>query len=191
MIAAVPVAQHAFWIASRAAGVVALALVSASVLLGLAMAARLPRAPAWRRRVLGLHEQIALTALCAIAAHALLLLGDPWLHPGLAGIALPFRLQYRPLFTGLGILGGYLTTLLTLSFYVRRRIGVRLWRRLHRLTPAVYALAVVHVLGAGSDASAPWLRAVVLAPAPAAAVLVLARLAGRRGRRPLPQGARP
>jgi sulfoxide reductase heme-binding subunit YedZ len=191
MIAAAIVAQHAFWIASRAAGVVALVLVSASVLLGLAMAARVPRAPALRRRMLGLHEQLALTALGAIATHALLLLGDPWLHPGAAGIALPFTLPYRPLYTGLGILGGYLAALLALSFYVRRRIGARLWRRLHRLTVLVYALAIVHVLGAGSDASAPWLRAVVFAPALAAAGLLLARAAGRRARRPLPLRARP
>ena len=49
------------------------------------------------------------------------LMGDPWLHPGLRGIAVPFALGYRSLYTGLGIIGGYLAAVLGL--YVRGRIG--------------------------------------------------------------------
>ena len=41
-------------------------------------------------------------ALVAIAVHGVTLLGDRWLHPGLAGIAVPFAMGYRPSFTGLG-----------------------------------------------------------------------------------------
>jgi methionine sulfoxide reductase heme-binding subunit len=62
---------------------------------------------------------------------------------------------------------------------VRRRIGVRRWRKLHRLTPAVYGLAVIHVLGAGTDARGPWLPALVLSPAIVAAALFVARVARR------------
>ena len=58
--------------------------------------------------------------------HGLTLLGDPWLNPGLAGIAIPFTMAYKPLWTGLGIIGGWLAALLGLSFYFRRRIGPRL-----------------------------------------------------------------
>jgi sulfoxide reductase heme-binding subunit YedZ len=174
--------SHAFWLASRAAGVVALVLLSASVMLGLSMAAGLARTPAVKRRVRFAHEHVALTALGAIAVHGGLLLGDPWLRPGLGGILLPFTLHYRPLFSGLGILAGYLAVLLGLSFYVRRRIGVRRWRRLHRLTPAVYALAAIHTLGAGSDARGRWLPALVLAPAVMAAALLLMRFAPREAR---------
>ena len=68
---------------------------------------------------------------------------------------MPFTIGYRPLWTSLGIIGGYLAAILGLSFYVRRRIGARLWRRLHRLTVVVYVLALVHALGAGTDASLP------------------------------------
>ena len=79
-------------------------------------------------------------------------------EPGPAGIAVPFQMGYRPLFTGLGIIGGYLAALLGLSFYARRRIGTRLWRKAHRFTIVVYVLGVVHALGAGTDASTVWLR---------------------------------
>ncbi len=73
---------------------------------------------------------------------------------------------FRPLFTGLGVVGGYLAALLGLSFYVRRRIGARLWRKAHRATVVVYLLGLVHAFGAGTDASAVWFRWWVLMTAP-------------------------
>lgn len=159
-----PPLTYIWWLISDAAGIVALVLVSASVSLGLAMAARAIHGPALRRIAMRLHEQLALAALVSIAVHGLALLGDHWLKPGLAGIAVPFALHYRPGFTGLGIIAGYLAALLGPSFYLRRRIGARRWRRLHRATVLVWALSVVHALGGGTDAARLWLRLVVLAP---------------------------
>lgn len=171
---------HGWWLASRAAGVVALALVTASTLLGLVMANRLLRRPGLPPRIAALHEQLAVTGLVAIAVHGLTLLGDPWLRPGLAGIVLPGVMAYRPAFTSLGIVAGWLAALLGLSFYVRRRIGTRRWRSLHRFTSFAYALAVVHALGAGTDAGAAWLRVPLLASAGLVAGLLALRVLSRR-----------
>jgi methionine sulfoxide reductase heme-binding subunit len=155
-------ANYVWWLAGRSAGFVALALITCSVILGLAMAARaIP--PRWRRDAVRLHQHLALLALGAIAAHGLLLAADPWLKAGLKGIAVPFAIGYRPLWTGLGIVAGYLATILALSFYVRRRIGVRLWRRMHRFTVVVYVLALGHSLGSGTDSSIPPVRDAMLA----------------------------
>ena len=96
---------------------------------------------------------------------------------------------YRPVFTALGIAAAYLAALLGLSFYLRRWIGPRRWRRLHRLMAVVYALALVHALGAGTDAGTPWLRTVLLGTAvPLVPLLVLRRrtAARRARRRPVP-----
>lgn len=153
-----------WWLVSRASGIVALVLISASVLIGLALATKVLRGPKLKRALVRLHEHLALVALVAIALHGLALLGDHWLKPGLRGVAVPFAMGYRPQFTGLGIVAGYLALLLGPSFYLRRRIGVRRWRRLHRGTVLVWVLAVIHALGAGSDGTTVWLRAVVLVP---------------------------
>ncbi len=177
--------HYIWWLVSRASGIVAVALVSISVLIGLAMAAKqVP--PRRKRAVVALHEQLALVALVAIAVHGGSLMGDAWLRPGLAGITIPFALHYRPGFTGLGIIAGYLAVLLGPTFYLRRRIGTRTWRRLHRLTPLIWMLAAVHTLGSGSDASSLWLRGVVLMPVgPIVYLLTVRTFAGRRrqGRR--------
>ena len=180
MTAAPQPSDHLWWLVSRASGLVALALVTLSVLLGLAMAGRLRRGPAAAGFRVS-HEHLAIAALVAIGVHGLSLLGDPWLHPGLSGISVPFALGYRPVYTGLGVIAGYLTALLALSFYIRRRIGVRTWRRLHRFTIGAYALAVVHALGAGTDASLPAVRWAVLSSAAVVGVLLAYRVAaGRR-----------
>lgn len=170
---------HGWWLASRAAGVVALVLVTGSTLLGLAMATRPRRTRRSAARLVTLHEQLALTGLVAIAVHGIALLGDPWLRPGLAGIALPGAMAYRPLYTSLGVVAGWLAALLGLSYYLRGRIGVQRWRAVHRLTLLAYGLAVLHTLGAGTDAGSAWLRWPLLG----SAVLVLLLLARRVARR--------
>ena len=176
--------DHGWWLAGRASGIVALALVTVSVGIGLAMAGRIARRPGLARELRAIHEHTALVALVTIAVHGLTLLGDRWLHPGLRGIAVPFWMAYRPLATGTGILAAYLATALGLSFYARRRIGARRWRRLHRTTIAVYAMSVAHALGAGTDAGA--LRIPILATAVPIVLLLGRRMARGRGRAPAP-----
>jgi sulfoxide reductase heme-binding subunit YedZ len=168
--------QHIFWIASRAFGVVALILVAVSVGLGLAMAMRAAKGPGAMAKLKQAHEATALTALIFIAAHGLLLLGDTYLRPGLSGIAIPFVMSHKPLWTGLGVVGGWLAALLGLSFYVRRWIGPGLWRKMHRWTLAVYALAVIHTLGAGTDARSFWLVVIVIATVAPIAAMAAVRL---------------
>lgn len=149
--------QHLFWLASRSLGIVAMLLVAVSVGLGLAMSARLGARPGSMARLKTLHEAVALTSLLAIAGHGLLLLGDTYLHPTLAQIAVPFTIAKQPVWTGIGVIAGWLALILGLSFYVRRWIGPKLWRKLHRWTIAVYVLGLAHTIGAGTDATATWL----------------------------------
>jgi sulfoxide reductase heme-binding subunit YedZ len=177
--------DYPWWLSSRAAGIVAYLLLSAAVVLGLAMALRLVPVP--RRAALRvLHERIALLALGTLAAHGLLLLGDGWLRPGLAGVLVPFAGTYRPLWTGAGIVAGYLAAGLSLTYYARHRLGPRRWRSAHRLIPIAWALAVVHTLGAGSDAGGLWLQAPLALTVSSIAVLLGARLLGARAASPRP-----
>ena len=174
---------YIWWLVGRASGIVALGLITGAVLIGLTMSSKIMRRPGLGRKLLSLHEHLALVGLGAIAVHGLALLGDPWLKAGPVGITVPFAMAYRPLATGLGIIAGYLAALLGLSYYFRRRIGVRLWRRLHRATIVVWLLGVIHTLGAGSDAATLLLRAYVLLPAvPITYLFVLRTLGGARKR---------
>lgn len=180
-------ANYAWWLASRSAGIVAFCLIAASVTLGLFMASGVYRRPGLKRDLLKVHQHLALAGLTMIGLHGVLLLGDKWLKPGIGGVALPFVISYRPLWVGLGIVAGYLAALLGPTYFVRRRIGTRRWRSLHRATVAVYALAVAHSLGSGTDGASGWFTILVLLSALPIVVLLALRYRPSRKRSATPR----
>ena len=161
------------------------------MILGLFMAGGVSKRPGAKRTLVKVHEQIALAALAAIAAHGLLLLGDKWLHPGVTGIAIPFTMSYRPVWTGMGITAGYLAAILGPTFYLRRRIGAKRWRQLHRAMVVVYVLAVMHSLGSGTDGASLWFRTLVVASAIPIVTLLVIRYGFAARRRPTKAASRP
>ena len=173
--------QHLFWLGSRSLGVVALLLASTSVGLGLALSSRIDGRPGSAARLKVLHESVALISLVAIAGHGLLLLGDGFLHPTLAQITVPFLIDRHRFWTGVGVVTGWLAFAFALSFYFRRRIGVSLWRRLHRWTFVVFVLGIAHALGTGTDSRSTWLL-VLLGLAGAPVILLAARRLATRER---------
>ena len=185
-----------FWLASRAFGIVAIVMLAMSVGLGLAMAGRIVRRPGLPAKLKRYHEAFTLVTLGLIAAHAGVLLADGYLRPGLAGITLPFQMSYRPLWTGIGIIAGWIAAILGLSFYARRWIGAKTWRWLHRWTIAAYVLALAHVVGAGTDGRSPWMLAMLtILTAPIAfaftyRVLPQPQRPARRADRPTPAATR-
>lgn len=141
-----------------------------SVGLGLTMAARLARGR--RTDLRTVHEALSVGTLAALAVHAVTLLFDSWLRPGLLDVLVPFQMDYRPLWTGLGTLAGWGLSVLGLTYYVRGRIGPARWKRMHRFAALGWLLAVGHALGAGSDAGKPWfLASLAVVAIPALALL--------------------
>jgi sulfoxide reductase heme-binding subunit YedZ len=165
-------AVHFFWITSRAAGFVALLASSLAVSLGLMMARR-SRLPDLRIT----HEALSLATIGALVVHAVALLGDSFMKPSLADIAIPFASGYQRLWTTTGIVAGWMLILLGLSYYARARIGTARWRSLHRFTALAWVLGVIHSVGEGTDAGAVWFLAAAAAVVLPAGALLAARLA--------------
>ena len=65
---------------------------------------------------------------------------------------------------------------LGLSFYIRKNIGAKLWRKAHRATIIVYFLAIGHTLGAGTDASTTWMRWWLILTTPPIVILFIYRV---------------
>jgi methionine sulfoxide reductase heme-binding subunit len=176
---------HLFWITSRAAGIASLVLASLAVSMGLIMSLKF-----MRRRgpdLTTLHEALSLATLVALAVHGLSLLGDHFLSPSLADIALPFAWSYKTFWTSIGIIGGWALTFLGLSYYFRRRIGVQRWRKLHRLTALAWIFGIAHTLGEGTDAGQTWFLVMLgIVAVPAVALLVVRYLTEEA-----PRAARP
>lgn len=175
---------HIFWILSRGAGIGAMIFASLSVSAGLLSGRNMPfkrlRKAIELRPV---HEALSMATIVLVALHGLVLLGDSWLDPGPAGIAVPFVMDYRPFWTGIGIIAGYGLVILGLTYYLRRWIGPARWRTAHRFVAVFWILGLIHTFGAGSDAGAIWLwLPVALVSAPAIGLLTLRLYGPGRGR---------
>jgi predicted ferric reductase len=145
------------WYAARAGGVVAYVLLSAVVVVGLALAGK-ERLPGWPRFAMeDVHRFGGMLVGAFVSAHVLLLLIDSKAHLSLAQIIVPFSSSYRPFWTGLGTVAVELLLALAVANHYRKRISHQLWRRLHYLNFAVWLGATAHGLGAGTDRSSVWL----------------------------------
>ena len=138
---AVPVA----WLVARAAGLVAFGLLTLSVWVGLGMSTRL-LGPKRQKLLLGLHRTLAWTGLSMIGLHLGAILLDPTLHFGALAVLVPGAATWRPGAVALGVVAGWLTLALAVSFKARRWIGQKGWRRLHYATFAAFWLALGHAL---------------------------------------------
>jgi sulfoxide reductase heme-binding subunit YedZ len=178
---------YLFWITSRTAGIAALVLSSLGVSLGLLMSTRVLKGRTADLRAT--HEILALTTIAALLVHAVSLLGDGYLHPSIADISIPFVSSYKSVWTTLGIVAGWGTILLGGSFYARRTIGAKRWRKLHRFTAVAWLAGLIHALGEGTDAGQTWFLAMIAIVAVPALILLVTRLLGV-GARPQARPAR-
>jgi methionine sulfoxide reductase heme-binding subunit len=187
-IPATAIGPHLFWVTSRAAGIAALILSSLGVCVGLLMSGRLRRRGPDLRVA---HEALSLATLGALVIHGVSLLGDSFMHPGLADISIPFVSSYMTLWTSAGIVAFWALALLGLSYYARTKIGVQRWRRLHRFTALAWALGIAHSLGEGTDAGQTWFLAMTAIVVVPALILLAGRwLTARSGQAPTAQPAR-
>jgi methionine sulfoxide reductase heme-binding subunit len=178
-ILATAVGPHLFWITSRAAGIAALVLSSLSVCIGLLMGGGMVKRQRLELRVT--HEALALATLGALLVHGLSLIGDSYLHPSLADVAIPFVSGYMTVWTSMGIVAFWMLAILGLSYYARTRIGVQRWRMLHRFTALAWVLGVAHSLGEGTDAGQAWFLAMTgIVVVPALVLLVVRHLGSSR-----------
>ena len=174
---------HIFWITSRAAGIAALLLASASVGVGLLQSAR--RTPIGRGELRGLHEALSIATIVALVVHGATLLGDGFMHPNVADLTVPFASPYQPLWTSLGIVSGWALIVLGLSYYARQRIGVALWRRIHRFTALAWLGGLAHSLGEGTDSGEAWFLLIVgIAVVPPLGMLLARLVRSDLGSRP-------
>ena len=148
----------AYWYMARAGGVVAYLLMWLSTIWGLTLTTKFARRLIAAPIAYGLHEFLSILAVSFALLHSAVLLGDSYINFTIFHLAIPFIAPYKPLWTGLGTIGLYLTLALTGSFYIRKQIGQKIWRALHYLTFVAYLLALGHSLMAGTDSALPAIR---------------------------------
>jgi hypothetical protein len=150
---------QALWYLTRGSGAVALLLLTAAIVLGVMNSTRWRTAHWPRFLTYGLHRNVTLLAIAFTAVHVVTTIADSFAPINLIDAVVPFLSPYRPFWLGMGTLAFDLLLALTITSFLRRRIGVRAWRFVHWLAYAAWPVALLHSLGTGSDARTGWLAA--------------------------------
>jgi sulfoxide reductase heme-binding subunit YedZ len=170
------VAASVTWYVARAGGLMAFALLTASVVLGLLLSRR-DRLDGWPRFALeDVHRFVGLLAGTFIVIHGAALLVDNYLPFSLTNLVVPFTAPYRPLAVSAGVVAAELLAALALANHYRAKLPHAFWRRAHYLNFAVWALAFVHGVTAGTDATTFWGASLYLVSAGLVAGLLAGRL---------------
>jgi predicted ferric reductase len=144
------------WYFTRATGLVALVLLTVSVVMGIAAAIgwateRWPRFLSQR-----VHRDVSLFCVGFVTLHVVSTVSDGYVPIGVASAFVPFLTPYRPIWIGLGAVALDLLLAVMLTSALRRHIGYSSWRFVHWLAYLCWPIAVLHSLGSGSDSSLPF-----------------------------------
>jgi sulfoxide reductase heme-binding subunit YedZ len=177
MIAAGASNPSPLWFATRGAGVMTLVLLTGTVLLGIATSMRWQGRNTPRFVTAGVHRNLSLFAIVLLAVHIATSVLDPFAGITALDAVVPFEGAYRTVWLGLGVLAAEVLLAVAVTSVARNRVGPRAWRLVHWSAYASWPLAVIHGLGTGSDAQAPWLIGLTAACTVAVVLALFRRLA--------------
>ena len=113
---------QAWWYITRAAGLTSYFLLWLSMVWGMAISTKFFHPTVDGTYSYDFHEFLSIIGLGFVLLHVVVLLFDKFLQFSILQILIPFIDTYRPFWVGLGIIGFYLTLLVTVTFYLRKII---------------------------------------------------------------------
>ncbi len=175
--------EQMWWFLARSSGIVAWALLTASVLWGIVLSTDLfprNRRPAW---LLDLHRWLGGLTCGFLGLHLVMLWADSYIEFTIADFLIPFRATWKPTAVALGVIATWLLVMVQATSLARKRLSAGVWRTVHLASYAAFVLGGIHGSMAGSDAMKPVYQFSNLLGLSAVVGLVLHRVVhGRRGR---------
>lgn len=165
-------AQVRVWLGARAAGFMALALLTFQVVVGLVLSHPTNKST-WKlsKRLFPWHENAWIFTIAFGAAHVVSLAVDQYAKVGILGSFVPGLSEYRSVPVALGTLSLYAMLATGLTARYTKVLPAGWWLKLHRLSLGVLALAWAHGFLAGSDSgAAAWVYLATFVAVLAAAV---------------------
>lgn len=151
-----------FWLATRATGEVALVLLTLVTVLGIATTKGWAH-ERWPESVITLvHRNISLLSVVFLVVHIGTTVLDGYVPISWIDVLVPGRTSYKPLWIGLGTLALDLLIAVIVTSLLRHRIPQRRWKLIHWTAYLLWASAIVHSLGAGTDKTLTRLVAITM-----------------------------
>ena len=146
----------ALWYTTRASGIVALVLLTATMVLGLATTnrARARNWPGYAQQEI--HRRLSMIAMVFVGIHVLTSVLDTYVDISWAAIVVPFASSYGRFWVGIGTISLDLMAAVFVSSLLRARISPGIWRAIHWLAYLCWPVALAHTFGIGTDAGEGW-----------------------------------
>ena len=145
-----------WWFLTRASGIVAWLMLTASVIWGIVLSTKAfpeHRRPAW---LLDLHRWLGGLTVSFVVIHLAALVADNYVSFGLADLLVPFASEWKPVAVAIGVVAMWLLVAVEATSLLMKRLPRRIWRWIHFSSYAVFLLASLHAAFAGTDRS-QWL----------------------------------
>ncbi|MCC6433994.1 MAG: ferric reductase-like transmembrane domain-containing protein [Acidimicrobiales bacterium] len=188
-----------WWFLTRASGIVAWLMLTATVVWGVVLATRAfpeHRRPAWLR---DLHTWLGGLSVCFVAVHLGALVADSYVSFGPTDLLVPFASDWKPIPVALGVFAFWILVAVQVTSLARKHLPRSLWRWVHLSSYATFWFTSLHAAYAGTDRAAGLYQITAVATIVAIAWSMMYRVTNRKpGRRaagpsssPAPTGANP
>jgi len=167
-----------WWYLTRASGIVATGLAVGSLVFGAFFSARntgTRRSPAWW---LDLHKYLGGLALAFTGTHVLASALDPNSGIGIVQVVIPGTADTDSWAVTWGVLATYTFAVAVFTSWPRRRFSRKVWRWLHLTAVVGVALAGIHGVQLGSDATAGLFEVGLIVAAAVTVYAITLRLIG-------------
>lgn len=172
--------EQLWWYVARSSGFVSWGTVTLSVLWGLLLSTKLMGKGKPATWLLDIHRFLGGLSVTFLAVHLFGLWGDSYVTFGWAELFVPMASSWQPGPVAWGIVAMYLLIAVEITSMLMHRIPRKLWRWVHFSSFAIYVLATVHVITAGTDRTNPIFRWVAVASVQLVLFLMVARMVTAR-----------
>ncbi|MEZ5185445.1 MAG: ferric reductase-like transmembrane domain-containing protein [Candidatus Nanopelagicales bacterium] len=172
------------WEMIRITGLLALGLLTVSVVLGILGPAI--RRPTGRLTSVSAHLTAAVGGTVLVIAHVVFAVLDNWVSVPAAATVVPFASSWQPLWVGVGTIAFDLMLVIAATSALRQQ-APSLWWRAHVLAYPVWLLVWIHALTIGTDAG----TSLMVVMAAISGALVAAAAVIRLMAPPRPVGVKP
>jgi DMSO/TMAO reductase YedYZ heme-binding membrane subunit len=146
----------ALWYATRASGLMALVLLTLTMVLGMTTSTR-ARARNWPGFAQQeLHRRISIFSVVFLGIHVLTSVLDTFVNISWVAIVIPFTSKYSGFWVGVGAVALDLMIAVFVTSLLRDRMRPATWRAVHWLAYLTWPVALAHTFGMGTDAGEGW-----------------------------------
>lgn len=172
------------WFLIRGSGIGAIVLMSASMMWGLMVSSKVFGRAIKARGLTWLHESLSISAILATVVHVIAVSRDDFVTFTWPELLVPGVSEWEPIAAAFGVMSFWTTLIVAASFYIKKRIGQKNWRRLHFLSFGAFGAGIAHAVLGGTDIGSPWVAGLYAGAVVAVLLLTAIRMVGGSATKP-------